>query len=155
MTIDSEISPSSSSSSSVVNQNVELVIFDFDQTIIDCNTDTFINQLAPNGRIPVEFWSKNIVWTDYMQKVFNFLHENGIRRDDYCRCFRTMKFVPGMIDLIQNLHKGLPSKGKQFEMIIISDANSFSITEILEQNNLINCFRYVFLYLFLIFILSI
>ena len=124
--------------------HVELVVFDFDETLINCNTDD-IKMLAPDGRFPEGFWCKNHIWPDYMQHVFEFLHKNGIRRDDYCRCFRTMKFVPGMIDLIQNLHKGLPSKGKQFEMIIISDANSFSITEILEQNNLINCFRYVFI----------
>ncbi|OTF70730.1 pyridoxal phosphate phosphatase PHOSPHO2-like protein, partial [Euroglyphus maynei] len=115
---------------------------DFDETIIDCNTDTYINRLAPNGCIVKEFSPENQIWTDYMQQVFEFLHKNGIRRDDYCHCFSTMKFVPGMIDLIRNLHNGMATK--QFELIIISDANSFSIQEILKQNNLIQCFREIF-----------
>ena len=55
MTIDNFQSSGTGTQNGQTKQNDhELVIFDFDETIVECNSDTFINVLAPNGKIPEE-----------------------------------------------------------------------------------------------------
>lgn len=123
---------------------MELVVFDFDETIINCNSDTHIKRMTPNGKFPAELWKDeyDLNWTNYMQQVFIYLHQIGCNQEDYRKCLETIEFVPGMKDLLKNLSVG--TNEKQFEVIIISDANSFFINHILEFNNLLHCFKKIF-----------
>ncbi|KAF7495594.1 putative phosphatase phospho2 [Sarcoptes scabiei] len=123
----------------------ELVVFDFDETIVDCNSDLFINALAPNQQIPKQFWQPDIHendWTDYMQQVFIYLHHNGCTEKDYQKCLIKMPFVSGIKDLLFKLSKDCDRK--RFESIIISDANSFFIKHFLVNHNLLNSFKEIF-----------
>lgn len=115
----------------------ELVVFDFDETIVNCNSDTYINVLAPGGTIPDVIWTNfqcDKDWTAYMQQLFAYLKNAGVREEDYKRCLSTMPFVEGAKALFTSLATGTPRK--RFEVIVISDANSFFINYTLKVHKL-------------------
>jgi hypothetical protein len=65
----------------------ELVVFDFDETIVGCNSDTFINELSTDGLIPNEIISKYWDYTNWTQcmsslsiNVNKFFHSILINR---------------------------------------------------------------------------
>ncbi|KAI2525688.1 PHOSPHO2 isoform 6, partial [Pan troglodytes] len=52
-----------------------LLVFDFDNTIIDDNSDTWIVQCAPNKKLPIELRDsyRKGFWTEFMGRVFKYL----------------------------------------------------------------------------------
>lgn len=109
----------------------ELIVFDFDETIVDCNSDSWVHQLAKDKKIPekLEFY----LGQDYfkhVQSVLAFLYSEGINEDDYFRCLSTMPQVPGMID---PLIRSLVSMSDKYDVVILSDANSFFISSYLKS----------------------
>ncbi|XP_054163370.1 probable phosphatase phospho2 [Oppia nitens] len=140
----------------------ELVVFDFDETIVDCNSDTFINELAPDGgHIPDELYAEFLLnnrWTEYMAKVLGYLHSRGVRELDLRQCLKRMPFLVGMKDLITKLSATSAAAGpavavpvvnenneqRNYELIIISDANSVFIGHYLEFNQLDKAFRNIY-----------
>ena len=124
----------------------ELVVFDFDETIVNCNSDTFINILAPNGKMPKSIWDSYLNendWTIYMHQVFLYLHQQGVREEHYKTCLIQMPFVDSMKKLIYSLAHPPPELNKRFEIIILSDANTFFINCTLEHHKLTSCIKYV------------
>ena len=128
MTVDTETGP-------------ELVAFDFDETIVDCNSDTFINSLAPDGKIPdhiVKKFYDNNDWTEYMRQVLKYLHECGKTEQEIRDCLKQMPLTKGFKQLIQNMKNCGPNR---YELIIISDANTVFIGQCLETNGMDKAFR--------------
>jgi len=120
----------------------ELVVFDFDETIVGCNSDTFINELSSDGVIPEEIINKYYDyknWTQYMKQVLSYLHRSGVTEQDLRNCLQRMPLVDGMKDLIFNLKNSGPQR---FELIIISDANTVFIGHTLEFHQMDKAFRY-------------
>ena len=135
MTIDDPILSAGSNANTTTT--TELVVFDFDETIVNCNSDTYINVLAPGGTIPETIWNTFLDdndWTAYMQQVFAYLAKAGVRQSDYQRCLATMPFVDSIKPLLEKLAQG--TANKRFEVIVISDANTFFINYTLECHQL-------------------
>lgn len=121
-----------------------LVVFDFDETIVNCNSDFFVNRLSANGEVLKELldkFSDEQDWTDYMQQIFKFFATQGVKESDYRKCLKSMPLVEGMKELFEMLKEGLPEH--RFEVIIISDANTFFINQALEVHDLKDLVRYV------------
>ncbi|XP_024435622.2 pyridoxal phosphate phosphatase PHOSPHO2 [Desmodus rotundus] len=119
-----------------------LVVFDFDNTIIDDNSDTWIVQCAPEKKLPIELqdsYEKGF-WTDFMGRVFQYLGDEGVREDEMKRTVTSMPFTPGMVELLNFIRK---NKDK-FDCIIISDSNSVFIDWILEGADFHDVFDKVF-----------
>lgn len=118
-----------------------LAVFDFDHTIINDNSDTAIFPLVGSGEIPQELKSIQCKdgWTAFMQAMFSFLHDKGVKSEEIMNVVKNLPPVDGMIDLITNLHKD-----PNFDLIIISDSNSNFINKWLENHGLVNCFAKVF-----------
>lgn len=111
----------------------ELLVFDFDDTLVDCNSDTWIHKLAPGQTIPEHLNYK--LGEDYfkhVQSVLAYLHDNKVTEQQYIQCLSTMPAVPGMLELINTLSKQ-PDK---YDMIILSDSNSFFIGTYLKAKSL-------------------
>ena len=63
-----------------------LAVFDFDHTLINLNTDGEVQKLSPGGRLPEERFGtlqETLNWQEFMQQVFNHLHENLVCRAQY------------------------------------------------------------------------
>lgn len=117
-----------------------LVALDFDHTVINGNSDTYIYKLAPGGCIPDHLKSlyRKDGWTHYMGEVFKLLHSNHVTRDNILTCLTEISLAPGMRDLLT----GLPKQDTEF--IIISDANSVFINHLLKHFGLRDLFKEVY-----------
>jgi len=108
-----------------------LIAFDFDQTIIDANSDVVVIDMI-EGPVPQdaqELFDDNN-WTDYMGAIFRHLHGSGTKKKDYDDLLASLPFVDGLPDLIKWL------AGNDFEVIIISDSNAYFIHHIIEHHKL-------------------
>lgn len=122
----------------------ELIIFDFDETLVDCNSDTWIHRLAPDEKIPKDLeYQEGQDYFKYVQSVVNYLQNSvGVSELDYINCLAKMPVVSGMIEsLIVKLGEATASqddekKERKYDMIILSDANSFFINTFLKIHKL-------------------
>lgn len=118
-----------------------LVAFDFDDTLIDANSDLYIRKLIPNGgKVPESitklYSSSN--WTKYMGEIFKHLNENGIGREKILSCVEEIDFVPGMKKLLRFISES------NCDSVIISDSNSVFIDHILAKAGLKDTVKSVF-----------
>ena len=118
-----------------------LCAFDFDETIIDENSDKYILKLIPQGKSLPE----NVIhlhsrsgWIEYMSKIFVYLQNIGITKHHILSCLEEIPFVNGLKDLFVNI------KNLGGDIIIISDSNSVFINHILKHHNLDNMVSAVF-----------
>ncbi|XP_039104755.1 pyridoxal phosphate phosphatase PHOSPHO2 [Hyaena hyaena] len=119
-----------------------LLVFDFDNTIINENSDTWIVQCAPEKKLPIQLqdsYEKGF-WTEFMGRVFKYLGDEGVREDEMKRTVTSMPFTLGMVELLNFIRK---NKDK-FDCIIISDSNSVFIDWVLEATGFHDVFDKVF-----------
>jgi pyridoxal phosphate phosphatase PHOSPHO2 len=97
-----------------------LVVFDFDHTIIDANSDIHVNNLFPSDEervIAEKNCSQFRCWTDRMQEIFRQLHKFQIKETDYIQNMQEIPLTNGFSHLIEYLHS-LPNS----HLIIVSDS---------------------------------
>ena len=109
-----------------------LVALDFDHSVIDANSDIYIQKLSPGGKIPpaIEKLYQKDGWTDYMAAIFQHLHQSGVTAGDIEQCMNEIQLVEGMQDLFTFFTEN------NFDVIIISDANTLFIETILKNHSL-------------------
>lgn len=88
-----------------------IAAFDFDHTIINDNSDTYINKLVSGEKISfprhVEDAYKTGGWTLRMQAVFDYMHkELGIKENDFINCLQEIKIDDSMRELFYLLKVG-------------------------------------------------
>lgn len=120
----------------------KLAVFDFDNTIIDVNSDTFVDRILLRLTnqteekyyeypLEIEQLTKSHNWTHRMNAVFSYMNsKHSVQPQNIIDCMREIVIKDSMKQLLQHLHS------KEFQIIIISDANSIFIQEILLKNNL-------------------
>lgn len=71
-----------------IMSSTRLFVFDFDHTVVDCNTDTIIYHVLPDKDLP-----KNIKtlydgkdWNSFMKNVFDHIHMQGVSKDQIEQC---------------------------------------------------------------------
>ena len=136
---------------------MSLAAFDFDHTIISCNSDIFINNIiiekCPNSEsqddpnesaqphsvvIPkeIELIGEEQGWTARMNALFHYMHSKyTVKEEDFLKCLKEIKIEQSMKDLFLLL------KDKNYKLIIVSDANTFFIETILKENGLFHLFN--------------
>ena len=114
----------------------QLIVFDFDDTLVNCNSDTWIHRLAPGQKLPdhIQF-RPGQDYFKHVQSVLAYLHSQKVTEQHYVDCLSTMPSVPGMIE---PLMKTLAEQPDKYDMIILSDANSFFISTYLKARSLEN-----------------
>lgn len=119
-----------------------LLVFDFDHTIVDENSDTWIVKCAPDSKLPDEIRNsfRKGHWTEYMGRVFRYLGDSGVREEEMKRTMTTIPFTEGMKDLLDFIGK----HKDYFDCIIISDSNTVFIDWILKAANVCQIFDEVF-----------
>lgn len=120
-----------------VNKNNILVVFDFDQTLLENNSDVEIQKLGPCGKIPDELYqvAKDEGWTAFVNVVLKYLHKQGVTPDQIKTFIRNLPYVQGAIGMIHQLKNEFNA-----DIIIISDANSVYINESLDNADLKDAF---------------
>eukprot|EP00008_Paramoeba_atlantica_P007084 CAMPEP_0201491340 /NCGR_PEP_ID=MMETSP0151_2-20130828/29438_1 /ASSEMBLY_ACC=CAM_ASM_000257 /TAXON_ID=200890 /ORGANISM="Paramoeba atlantica, Strain 621/1 / CCAP 1560/9" /LENGTH=237 /DNA_ID=CAMNT_0047877641 /DNA_START=44 /DNA_END=757 /DNA_ORIENTATION=- len=106
----------------------QIAVFDFDDTIIDDNSDTRILRLIPD----IDHWEYYTEghWTKMMDDMAGLIFERGLKEKSVREVFEETPFVPGILELLLDLKK------REIPIYILSDANTYFISCILEQKNL-------------------
>ncbi|KAL3825250.1 hypothetical protein ACJIZ3_021279 [Penstemon smallii] len=110
-----------------------VIIFDFDRTLIDDDSDRWVitnmgmtqlyNQLRPT-----------LPWNSLMDRLLEELHIQGKTVNDVGECLKRMPLHPELISVIRLAH----SLG--CDLKVVSDSNMFYIKTILEHHGIYNCF---------------
>ncbi|KAF5745484.1 hypothetical protein HS088_TW07G01069 [Tripterygium wilfordii] len=110
-----------------------VVVFDFDKTIIDCDSDNWVvdglgatdlfNELLPT-----------MPWNTLMDRMMKELHSQGKTIDDIVEVLKRTPIHPRIIPAIQS------AKALGCDLRIVSDANLFFIKTILEHHGLTDSF---------------
>ncbi|XP_047176632.1 inorganic pyrophosphatase 2-like [Vigna umbellata] len=110
-----------------------VVVFDFDKTIVDCDSDNWVvdelgfsvlfNRLLPT-----------MPWNTLMDKMMMELHSHGKTIDDIVQVLQMIPIHPRIIPAIKAAH------ALGCDLRIVSDANTFFIETILEHLKIRECF---------------
>lgn len=106
-----------------------LLALDFDETIASKDTDIVAQTLIP-GDVPNEIkklWSLETGCIPYMKRIFKLLQTHGLGQESIETVVREITPVPGLENLLKNLHSN------NCEIIIISDANIIFIDKWLKH----------------------
>lgn len=111
----------------------KLAAFDFDNTIVDKNTDYVAINLLPKGAISPDLKQlyKQDGWTNYMQGIFELLFKHQIKEAIIKKAMKEIPPTSGMCYLIKQLSETL-----NYDIIIISDSNSYFINTWLDAHGL-------------------
>lgn len=107
-----------------------MVVFDFDHTLVDGNTDTWITKLCEDVKKLQS--NKYLCWTDRMANVFRALHVKKFTKVDFEQCLQSIPFTEGMKELLSFI------ASQNIDCIIVSDSNSYFIEYLLEFANLLD-----------------
>ncbi|AES67879.2 putative hydrolase [Medicago truncatula] len=110
-----------------------VVIFDFDSTIIECDSD---NWVLDEFGLTEKFYQllPSMLWNPLMDKIMNELHAQGKTMEEIVEVLNRTPIHPRIIPAIEAAY----SLG--CELRIVSDANIFFIETILKHHGVLNCF---------------
>lgn len=110
-----------------------VVVFDFDKTIIDCDSDNWVvddlgatelfNELLPT-----------MPWNPLMDRMMRELHSQGKKIDEIAESLKRAPLHPRIISAIRSAY------ALGCDLRIVSDANLFFVETILEHHGLIDYF---------------
>lgn len=111
------------------------LIWDFDNTLIDENTDTYIIKTLDSG-IYQRFLDtyKDYEWNTMMDMAMGWLHDGGYTIDNIKDGFKNIPVDTDTIELIRMYSE------MKHKMYIVSDANVMFIDTVLENLKLKDCF---------------
>ena len=111
---------------------MRLVVFDFDWSLINENSDTYvIEQLTPDLVHELERRQTKDNWTSLMDYMIGrMMNDKGITREKFSLCLRGIPYFEETLNALRL------AKEKGSEVYIISDANTFYISEILNEHKL-------------------
>ncbi|XP_077217154.1 thiamine phosphate phosphatase-like protein [Tasmannia lanceolata] len=110
-----------------------VVVFDFDKTIIDCDSDNWVvNELGAtqlfNELLPT------MPWNSLMDRMMKELHSMGKTIEEIAECLRRAPLHPQIIRSIKSAY------ALGCDLRIVSDANFFFIETILKHHGLFDYF---------------
>ncbi|XP_060112376.1 phosphoethanolamine/phosphocholine phosphatase [Heteronotia binoei] len=119
-----------------------LLIFDFDETIINENSDDSVLRALPGKQLPesIRQTYREGFYNEYMQRVLKYMGDQGVKMADFKAVYENIPLTPGMRDLFQSLSQ----HQDRFETILISDANMFGIECALKATGAYPLFRKIF-----------
>ena len=120
-----------------------LVAFDFDDTIIPCNSDLEVPRLVSKEvyDIKVAEWRRMVAeapsapapppcWTTFMSSVFAELAARGHSRADLADALATIRIHPDLVDALHGLKRRSHGVEPRARLVVVSDANEFFIEEV-------------------------
>ncbi|MBN3312035.1 ZN652 protein, partial [Atractosteus spatula] len=118
-----------------------LIFFDFDETIVDENSDDAVVRAAPGQALPG--WLRETYreghYNEYMQRVLAYMGEQGVREEAMRAVIEKIPASPGIPAVFQFLR----SNQDLFEMVLVSDANVYFIETWLRAAGAHQLFRLI------------
>lgn len=119
-----------------------LFAFDFDHTLVDDNTDTFIMSLCPELGLTANLSAKRAEfgggWTKFMDHTFSLIHGQGCTKEQIIQHMGKMRLHEQALQAIHAIHE---CEGA--DAVIVSDSNTVFIDTILEGCNVKHVFSSV------------
>ncbi|KAJ8750781.1 hypothetical protein K2173_015962 [Erythroxylum novogranatense] len=113
-----------------------VVIFDFDRTLIDGDSDNWVvTQMDLTNLFNRLLYT--VPWNSLMDTMMKELHTQGKTTDDIAKCLSLCPLSPRIIAAIKS------ARSLGCDLRIISDANQFFIERILESHGLLGCFSQI------------
>ncbi|CAN8292806.1 unnamed protein product [Cochlearia groenlandica] len=110
----------------MTNKNNIIIVFDFDKTIIDVDSDNWVvDELGFTDLF--EKLLPTMPWNSLMNRMMKELHEHGKTIDEIKQVLRTVPIHPRVISAIKSAH------ALGCELRIVSDANTLFIETIVEH----------------------
>ncbi|TUD36243.1 putative phosphatase phospho1 [Bagarius yarrelli] len=118
-----------------------LFLFDFDETLIDENSDNSVVRAAPFQTLPVSLSNSQRprFFLEHSQKIMTFLNESGVTEEAVRDAIERIPASPGVAALLHFL-----SARDDFECVVVSDANSYFIETWLRHAGARGLFAEVF-----------
>lgn len=113
-----------------------VVVFDFDRTLIDGDSDSWVVAEMGLTQLFNELRSTS-PWNKLMDRMMKELHLQGKSSVDIKECLKRIPMHLGVIAAIKSAH------ASGCDLRIISDANQFFIETILECHGLLGCFSQI------------
>ncbi|GLU10025.1 hypothetical protein SLE2022_268540 [Rubroshorea leprosula] len=114
-----------------------VVVFDFDRTIIDGDSDNWVvTQMGLSDLF--NQLRRTLPWNSLMDRMMKELHLQGKTAENIAECLRHAVLDPQIAFAIKSAH------AIGCDLRIISDANQFFIEKILEHHALLNCFSKIY-----------
>ncbi|KAK7835668.1 inorganic pyrophosphatase 2, partial [Quercus suber] len=110
-----------------------VIVFDFDKTIIDCDSDNWIVDELGVTQLFTQLLP-TLPWNSLMDRMLMELHSQGKTIEVIAECLKKVPLNPRIISSIKSAH------ASGCDLRIVSDANAFFIETILKHHGLINCF---------------
>lgn len=102
-----------------------LIIFDFDETLVNESSDDAVVRTAPGQALPD--WLRNSYsegkYNEQMQRVLAYLAQQGVTESAIHSEIKNIPETPGLTALLDFLR----ANKRQFECVVMSDANSYFI----------------------------
>ncbi|XP_034427767.1 pyridoxal phosphate phosphatase PHOSPHO2 [Hippoglossus hippoglossus] len=111
-----------------------LMVFDFDHTVVDDNSDTWVVRCLPDQTLPdsVKNSYRKGHWTEFMGRVMNYIGDQEVSPDRVRSVMETIPFTAGMTDLLTFISQNKST----IDCIVISDSNTMFIDWILHAAGL-------------------
>ncbi|CAN8230072.1 unnamed protein product [Cochlearia groenlandica] len=116
---------------------IVVVVFDFDRTLIDGDSDNWI--VTEMGLTEIFHQLRfTLPWNRLMDRMMMELHSQGRSVIDIEACLKNMPIDSHIIEAIKS------AKSLGCDLKIVSDANKFFIEKILEKHGLLDCFSEIY-----------
>ncbi|XP_058486393.1 pyridoxal phosphate phosphatase PHOSPHO2 [Solea solea] len=111
-----------------------LMVFDFDHTVVDDNSDTWVVRCLPGQTLPdsVKNSYRKGHWTEFMGRVMSYIGHQEVSPDRVQSVMETIPFTAGMTDLLSYISQNKST----IDCIIISDSNTMFIDWVLHAAGL-------------------
>ncbi|XP_066302080.1 pyridoxal phosphate phosphatase PHOSPHO2-like [Branchiostoma lanceolatum] len=111
-----------------------LSVFDFDETLIDCDSDDWILKLCPGGQVPEWMWEKHRQrhYMEFLEHFLQYLHDNGVTPKHTLEFMAEAPYTDGMEDVLKFIGKNRD----KFDCVIASGANTLFIEATLKARGL-------------------
>lgn len=118
------------------------MVFDFDHTVVDDNSDTWVIRCLPNQNLPDSLRRsyRKGHWTEFMGQVLKHIGEQNVSADSIRSMMETIPYTAGMTELLRFI-----SKNKSMvDCIVVSDSNNLFIDWILQAGGLLDAVDRIF-----------
>ncbi|KAM9560591.1 putative phosphatase phospho1 isoform 1-T1 [Salvelinus alpinus] len=119
-----------------------LVLFDFDETIVNESSDDAVVRAAPGQQLPdwLRHSYREGYYNEQMQRILAYIAEQGVTEDSIRSKVEQIPPTPGLLTLFQYLQ----SRKQDFELVVVSDANMYFIEAWLERAGARHLFHRIF-----------